>query len=87
MCLSHAAELMKFAPQELSSKELSEFADLLARLETEAFERMQEDISWFIKKFDYRFAAEPWKNSRDAVERSVNKLRGWCIGSEPYPKE
>ena len=87
VCLPHAAELMRFAPQELSSKELSEFADTLARLETEAFDRLQEDISWFIKKFDYRYAAEPWKDSRDAVERSVNKLRGWCIGQEPYPKD
>ena len=87
VCLPHAAELMQFAPQELNSKELADFADTLAKLETEAFDRMQDEISWFIKKFDYRFAAEPWKNSRDAVERSVNKLRGWCIGQEPYPKE
>ena len=87
VCLSHAAELIHFAPRELSSKELGEFADTLARLETEAFDRIQEDVSWFIRKFDYRFAAEPWKNSRDAVERSVNKLRGWCIGQEPYPKD
>ena len=87
VCLSHAAELMRFAPQELNSKELGEFADTLARLETEAFDRLQEDLSWFIKKFDYRFAAEPWKDSRDAVERTVNKLRGWCIGQEPFPKE
>lgn len=87
VCLSHAEELIRFAPQELSSKELGEFADTLARLETEAFDRLHEEISWFIKKFDYRFAAEPWKNSRDAVERTVNKLRGWCIGQEPYPKE
>ena len=87
VCLTHAAELIRFAPQELNGKELGEFADTLARLESEAFDRLQEDLSWFIKKFDYRFAAEPWKNSRDAVERTVNKLRGWCIGQEPFPKE
>ena len=23
----------------------------------------------------------------DAVERSVNKLRGWCVGKEPNPEE
>ena len=87
VCLPHAAELMRFAPKELNSKELADFADTLARLETEAFDRMQEEISWFIKKFDYRYSAEPWKNSHDAVERSVNKLRGWCVGQEPYPKD
>jgi hypothetical protein len=46
-------------------------------------DRIQEDISWFIKKFDYRFENESWKNSKDAVERTVNKVRGWCVGKEP----
>lgn len=87
VCLPHAAALMRWAPRELNAKELGEFADVLARLETEAFDRLQEDLDWFIRKFDYRFAAEPWKNSRDAVERTVNKLRGWSVGQEPYPKE
>ena len=50
-------------------------------------DRIQEDISWFIKKFDYRYQNEPWKNSQDAVPRTVNKLRGWCIGDEPNPRE
>ena len=48
---------------------------------------MQEDVSWFCRKFDYRYYDEPWYNSRDAVERTVNKLRGWCVGAEPNPKE
>ena len=87
VCLPHAVQLLKLAPQELPSRELSAFADLICKLETEAFDRIQGDVSWFIKKFDYRFQAEPWKDSRDAVERSVNKLRGWCVGKEPNPEE
>jgi len=27
------------------------------------------------KKFDYRYDAEPWYNSKDAVERSMKFLR------------
>ena len=61
--------------------------DTLCELETRNLDRMQEDISWFIKKYDYRFGDQPWKNSRDAVERTVNKLRGWCVGKEPNPEE
>lgn len=87
VCLPHAVQLLKLAPQELPNRELSAFADLICKLETEAFDRIQGDVSWFIKKFDYRFQAEPWKDSRDAVERSVNKLRGWCVGKEPNPEE
>lgn len=87
MCIPHAAELLRLSASELPAKTLGEFADTVGRLETEAFDRMQEDISWFCRKFDYRNYDEPWYNSRDAVERTVNKLRGWCVGAEPNPKE
>ena len=87
MCIPHAAELLRLAASELPGKALPEFTATICRLETEAFDRMQEDVSWFCRKFDYRYYDEPWYNSRDAVERTVNKLRGWCVGAEPNPKE
>lgn len=48
---------------------------------------MEKDIEWFTLKFDYRNQDKPWGDSKDAVERTVNKLRGWCVGAEPNPKE
>lgn len=38
--------------------------------------RLFEEINWFIKKFDYRYADEPWKTSRDSLFRSIIKLVG-----------
>ena len=38
--------------------------------------RVQGDLDWFIEKFDYRNASADWKNSKDAVSRSMQKLRG-----------
>ena len=38
-------------------------------------ETLTEDVSWFCKKFDYRYDEEPWYNSKDAVERAVKFLR------------
>ena len=87
VCVPHLAELFSVAQEELSAKEASEFIRQITQLEQDNLERMQEDISWFIKKFDYRYDSEPWKNSKDAVPRTVNKLRGWCLGEEPLPKE
>jgi len=87
VCLPHLAELARIAPDELPANEVGPFIGKLTDLTRTNMERMQEDISWFIKKFDYRFVNEPWKNSQDAVPRSVNKLRGWCVGNEPNPKE
>lgn len=87
VCLPHTADLVRVATEELSAREAAEFIRTLMRLEEKNMDRMQEDISWFIRKFDYRFQNEPWKNSQDAVPRTVNKLRGWCVGDEPNPEE
>ena len=87
VCLPHLADLMRVAPQELGAKELAAFVEEMSRNQEQQEARIQEDISWFIRKFDHRFADQPWKNSKDAVPRTVNRLRGWCVGPEPNPKE
>ncbi len=87
VCLPHLGQLLETAAEELSPKELGEFTLMLTELEQRNMDRIQEDISWFIKKFDYRFENEGWKNSKDAVERTANKMRGWCVGKEPIPEE
>ena len=83
LCIPHLGQLMEVATEELGTKELGEFIQAMAQSEKKNLDRIQEDISWFIKKFDYRFENEGWKNSKDAVERTVNKTRGWCVGKEP----
>ena len=85
LCLPHLGKLLETATQELGAKDLGRFVETLTRMEKENMDRIQEDISWFIKKFDYRYENESWKNSKDAVERTVTKVRGWCVGKEPTP--
>ena len=87
LCLPHTARLLEAAREELAPKELGELISVITRLQKENMDRMQEDISWFIKKFDYRFEKESWGNSKDAVERTVNQMRGWCVGKEPNPED
>ena len=82
LCLPHLGKLLEAATEELGAKELGRFVETVTQLEKQNMDRIQEDISWFIKKFDYRYEKESWKNSRDAVERTVNKMRGWCVGKE-----
>ncbi len=87
LCLPHMTRLLEAAQKELAPKEAGELISVLTRMQRENMDRIQEDISWFIKKFDYRYEKESWGNSKDAVERTVNKLRGWCVGKEPNPEE
>lgn len=87
VCMNHLSRLIPAAADELGNKELAQFLRTVTDLESTNMDRIQEDISWFIKKFDYRYENESWKNSKDAVERTVNKLRSWCVGKEPNPED
>ena len=38
--------------------------------------RLEEDVSWFVDKYDYRNREADWKNSKDAIQRGIQKLTG-----------
>ncbi|MDD3921699.1 MAG: DUF6062 family protein [Eubacteriales bacterium] len=87
VCLQHTIELMESAKQFLSTAQQNEFAaEALSFLCTQ-LENDEQDLAWFAKKFDYRFPDLPWKDSKTATERAINRLRGWCVGSDPYPRK
>ena len=83
VCLKDAALLLRMAPEALNAKQQAEFTEVLQRLIMENMHRLEDELEWFTLKFDYRNADKPWNNSRDALERAVTKLRGWCVGAEP----
>ena len=43
------------------------------------FKRVTDELEWFIDKFDYKNENEPWKNSKDAIQRSILKTNGLFI--------
>jgi hypothetical protein len=75
-CLNHYAQLLSLAPEEVSGKDLQTFVETLTKLERENLGRIEKELEWFTLKFDYRNQDKPWGKSRDAVERTVGKLRG-----------
>ena len=79
MCLTHYGQTLKMAPEHLSGEALKRFTETLGRLELENLRRVADELEWFTRKFDYRNEDKPWGNSRDAVERSINKLRGHVV--------
>ncbi len=86
VCLPDMAMLLSMAEEELSGKELEDFIrDLCAAVEN-SLTKMEKDLEGFTLKFDYRNADKPWGDSRGSLERTVNKLQGWCLGEEPNPK-
>ena len=86
VCLPDMAMLLEMAEEVLSGQELKDFiSDLTAAMER-SLTKMEKDLEGFTLKFDYRNADKPWGDSRGSLERTVNKLQGWCLGEEPNPK-
>lgn len=75
-CTYHYAMLYDKAADYLSKEQLNQFLSDINDTYFKNMERMQEDIEWFINKFDYRYQNEPWKNSKDALPRCVLKSHG-----------
>ncbi len=76
-CLRHLEHILDSAGTHLAPRQEEEFNNMLYALQLENMERVLEDVRWFTKKFDYRYKDAPWKNSRDAVPRSIEKITGY----------
>ena len=66
--------IIKEGKTKLSSDKYKDFLTVLVPLELKNLDLLQEDIDWFIQKFDYRFKDEPWKNSKEALQRTILKV-------------
>lgn len=75
-CNEHYALLYEQASRYLSGRELTEFVEMLNEVYLENMKRVRDDLEWFTDKFDYRNADAPWKNSRDALPRTILKTNG-----------
>lgn len=79
-CLSHFADICDNVDKYLSDKEKDVFYDAMFKLMKENMQRLQEDVNWLVEKFDYKNKDADWKNSKDAVQRGMQKLKGGIYG-------
>ena len=75
-CLHHFGELCANADSKLSNKAKDDFYPLMFSVMKKNMKRMSEDIDWLVEKFDYKNQDADWRNSKDAVQRGMQKLRG-----------
>lgn len=73
-CLTHYEQLYTKAYTTYKDNLLEDFITTLNAIFIENMKRVRDDLDWFITKFDYRYTNEPWKNSKDALPRSITKL-------------
>ena len=75
-CIPHFGDLCDAAQTRLKDKELENFYEIFFRLMQQNMERLYEDDAWLIEKFDYRNRDADWKNSREALQNCMQKLKG-----------
>ena len=74
-CLPHYRRFLDYASKRLGKKQFAEFEKVVSEIQNSYIKELNEDVSWFCKKFDYRYDSEPWYNSKDSVERAMKFLR------------
>jgi len=73
-CIPHYSALLATGSYTLHKKKYPDYAADCQKVMVAYSEKLLADVSWFIKKFDYRFENEPWHDSKDAVERAIRFL-------------
>ncbi len=83
-CLAHFGELLHYAGEHLPNAQREWFYETVLPLMEENLRRVKDDLDWLIAKYDYRNASADWKNSRDALPRTMQKLAGIHPADPPY---
>ena len=78
--------MLEYASKKMPKKLYADFYDEAHAIEKKYITELKGDVSWFCKKFDYRYDEEPWYNSKDSVKRAV-KFLGGCFGEEIDAKQ
>ena len=75
-CLPHYRAMMDYASKKMNKKIFASFYDAAYGIQEKYIDALTGDVSWYCKKFDYRYDEEPWYNSKDSVPRAVKFLSG-----------
>ena len=84
-CMPHYKMMLEYSSKKMPKKIYADFYDEAHAIQKNYIQSLQKDVSWFCKKFDYRYEEEPWYNSKDSVKRTVAFLGG-CFGEEEQSK-
>lgn len=83
-CLSHFGDLCEYAEVHMKDSDKKEFFNAMFKLMESNVERISDDVSWMVEKFDYKNKDADWKNSKDAIQRGMQKLKGGYPADAPY---
>ena len=78
-CLPHFRDLFEAAEIRLGDEQKKDFYPVVFSMMEENMKRLQEEVTWFVDKNDYRNKDKDWGNSQDSIQRCMQK----CAGGYP----
>jgi len=73
LCLPHYRRVLDETAH-MHKPHSANMAQDAAKIVETYLDKLKNDVSWFCKKFDYRYDDEPWYDSKDAIERAITFL-------------
>jgi hypothetical protein len=83
-CIHHFGEVTGKAASKLKESQLEQYTQVVFPMMKDNMARVEEDITWLVDKYDYRNADEDWKNSKDALQRGMQKIKGGYPADSDY---
>ncbi len=83
-CMRHFSQMLRMAEEFLPNNQREWFYPTVFKLMEDNLVRVKDDLDWLVAKYDYRNASADWKNSRDALQRTMQKLEGLHPADAPY---
>lgn len=86
-CVVHFARLLEEAETCLPNAHRAWFYSTVYSRMLENLQRVKGDLDWMVAKYDYRNADKDWGNSKDALQRAMQKLQSGYPADPPYRNE
>lgn len=86
-CMRHFGQMLDIAEERLPNSQREWFYPTVFSLMEDNLIRVKEDLDWLIAKYDYRNASADWKQSKDALQRAMQKVEGLYPADPPYKNE
>lgn len=74
-CFKHNKLLTNAAKEKFNKRDFEVFKEEIINVQMKYCKELENDLEWFINKFDYRYANEPWYNAKDSIYRAREILR------------
>ena len=85
-CINDFERLVSMSEDKLGLDARRGLLETVEKIQNENFERVRQELLWFINKFDCKFRDEPWGTSRDSLHRAILKVASYDT-EKKYKKE